>query len=118
MVAALVAAAAVLVLAVPAAGVVRSVASWLSGGHGPDFPVPTGDDVIIASGMNRTPWQIIGSSTDRGLCVFVVHDSREGSGGCGWSRSAFGPANGEGVQHEVTFANGGGWAETFDPGVI
>jgi hypothetical protein len=121
MIAALVAAAAVLVLAVPAVGVVRSVASWLSGGHGPGFPIPTGDDVVLASGVDRTPWRIIASLTDQGLCVNVIHDSQEGasgSGGCGWSSRPFGPANGEGDLHKVTFVNWGGWDAAFTPDVI
>jgi hypothetical protein len=118
---ALVAAVAVVILAVPAAGVVRSVASWLTGGHGPDFPVPTGDDIVLASGISGVPWRIVASSTDQGLCVFVVHGSKEGtagSGGCGWSSQPFGPGNGEGGLHKVTFDNWSGWDSAFDPDVI
>ena len=74
-------------LAVGALGGAGRIRSWLSGGHGPDFPVPTATDVVIASGVAGTPWSIVATPSDQGLCLFLVtkeHGARAGAGSCGY----------------------------------
>jgi hypothetical protein len=74
-------------LAAAALGVVGQVRSWLAGAHGPDAPVPTRPDVVIASGVAGIPWTIVATPSDRGLCLFLVtrlHGQQDGGGGCGY----------------------------------
>lgn len=88
----MIAAAAAVVLAVvlvtTALATVGQVRSWLSGGHGPDFPVPAAADVLIASGFAGVPWRIVATPSDQGLCLFLVtrkNGEPSGAGGCGYS---------------------------------
>ena len=76
------------VLSAAALSAVSHIRSWLSGGHGPDFPVPASADVVIASGRVGVPWTIVATPSDQGLCLFLVtrtNGGRAGSGGCGYS---------------------------------
>jgi hypothetical protein len=76
------------VLTAAALGAGRHIRSWLSGGHGPDFPVPAAADVVIASGVAGVPWRIVATPSDQGLCLFLVtriNGEKSGSGGCGYS---------------------------------
>jgi len=104
---------AMVVLAVPEAGVLQSVPSWLSGGHGPDFPHPTGEDVVLASGVAGIPWRIIATPSDQGLCVFLVfHDPAMGTGGpggCGLIQQPVLPGDAPGSLHHVTGSDWGGY---------
>ncbi len=75
------------ILSIPALGVVGTVKSWLAGGHGPDFPVPTAPDVVIASGKTGVAWRLIATPSNQGLCLFLVshvNGQVAGGGGCGY----------------------------------
>jgi hypothetical protein len=99
------------VVSVPALGVVQHIKSWLAGLHGPDEPVPTAPDVVIASGVAGVPWTIVATPTDRGLCLFLVIEDAEkkaGLGGCGWGSDLFGYQSGTGALHWVGGENGSG----------
>jgi hypothetical protein len=72
------------ILAAAALGGVGRIRSWLSGGHGADFPVPAGADVVVASGVAGEPWTIVATPSDQGLCLFLVTRPQAGSGGCGY----------------------------------
>lgn len=83
--------AAALVLAltavIPALGVAERVTSFFAGWREPDAPVPTGSDVIIASGTAGAQWKIVATTSDRGLCLGLLgkHSSEGwiGTAGCG-----------------------------------
>jgi hypothetical protein len=96
-------------LSATALGVVEHVRSWLAGGRGPDFPVPTGSDVVVAAGKAGAPWQIIATPSDRGLCLFLVTPiltgERAGLGNC-----AMTPAPG----HVISAFGAGGGFDALD----
>jgi hypothetical protein len=76
------------VLSAAALGAGGHIRSWLTGGHGPDFPVPVGADVVIASGHAGVSWRIVATPSNQGLCLFLVtrtNGEKSGSGGCGYS---------------------------------
>ena len=72
------------ILATGALGGIGPVRSWLSGGHGADFPKPAEADVVVASGVAGKPWRIVATPSDEGLCLFLVTGPQAGSGGCGY----------------------------------
>lgn len=113
---------AVAVLAVPAVGAVREVASWLSGGKGPDAPLPLGPDVVLASGVSGVAWRIVATPSDQGLCRFLVvlveDRPRSGLGGCGPSDVRGDPDAGERALHWVQGGNGTGGLDGLNRQII
>ena len=76
------------VLATVAFGVVRPVASWLVGVRDVDSPVPTAQDVVIASGGPAPSWRIVATPSDQGLCLALlthVNGDRIALPSCGYS---------------------------------
>jgi hypothetical protein len=71
------------VLSIPALGVIRSVESWISTWRDPHPPVPVGPDFVVASGVAGSPWKIVATRTDQGLCLFLLTGAATGFGGCG-----------------------------------
>ncbi len=105
------------VLSVPAFGVVRHIKSWLAGQKGPDAIVPTGADVVIASGLAGQAWKIIATPTDQGLCLFLVVEEtgeRAGLGGCGWGSDIRGYSPAASDLHWVEGGNGSGFMAALD----
>jgi hypothetical protein len=66
-----------------ALGVVRDLASFFGAWHDPEAPVPNASDVVIASGEAGSPWRILATTSDRGLCLaLVMAGDNAALGGC------------------------------------
>lgn len=105
------------VLSVPALGVVQHVRSWLSDLKGPDGPIATAPDVVIASGVDGQPWEIVATQTDQGLCLFLLTQrsgERVGLGGCGWASDIRGDPSAPGHLHWIEGGNGSGGVLTLN----
>jgi hypothetical protein len=74
------------VLSIPAFGVAPEIVSFLTGARDPDAPIPTGSDIIVASGEAGVPWKLIATKSDQGLCLgFLYRVNAETHGpGCGY----------------------------------
>jgi hypothetical protein len=99
-----------MVLSVPAFGVVQHVKSWLSDLKGPDEPVATAPDVVIASGVDGQRWKIVATQTDQGLCLFLLTQQfgeQAGLGGCGWASDIRGYGSADDL-HWIAGGNGSG----------
>jgi hypothetical protein len=102
---ALSAAAALLLLAIPASALAPKVASWLNSLKDPDAPVATAPDVIIAMGTSGVEWKLVATDSDQGLCLVLTYTyegDHFGDGGCGdWGEDIYGypsaSSNGRGV---------------------
>jgi hypothetical protein len=97
------AAAAVLLLAVPASALAPKVASWLNGSMDPDAPVATAPDVVIATGTSGVDWKLVATDSDRGLCLVLTY-TYDGDqfvdGGCGgWGEDIYGVPNASPLGH-------------------
>lgn len=117
----LAAAMALVLLGVPAFALAPYVKSWINSWRGPDVPVATASDVVIATGFNGVSWKIVATETDQGLCLFKVYTyegDRMGTGGCGWGTDIVGYASasphGYGADgdelHWVEGSNGSGYS--------
>lgn len=104
-------------LAVPAFGAMRQVASWLTSSKDRDAPVPVASDVVLASGASGAAWEIVATPSNQGLCVFVRLDDRHGTGGCGPSDVRGDPAAG-GAQHWVQGGNGSGGFSRLSSSIV
>jgi hypothetical protein len=78
-------------LSIPAFGVGEEIVSIFGGWRSePDFPapVPSGSDIVVASGKDGVVWKLVANRSDQGLCVGLVYGSgaREevGQAGCGY----------------------------------
>jgi hypothetical protein len=84
---------ALVLLGVPAFALAPYVNSWINSWKGPDVPIATAHDVVIATGVNGVSWKIVATQTDHGLCLFTVYTyegDRMGTGGCGWGTDVIG----------------------------
>jgi hypothetical protein len=89
----LAAALALVLLSVPAFGLVSRFASWINSWKDPDSPAAIAADVVIAAGVSGVPWRVVATQTDQGLCLFTVYQyegDRMGTGGCGWGADIYG----------------------------
>jgi hypothetical protein len=75
------------VLSIPAFGVGPKIVSLFAGMRDPDAAVPTGSDVLIASGEAGVAWKLLATRSDQGLCLDLFHrmgNDRFGGAGCGY----------------------------------
>ncbi len=89
----LAAALALVLLSVPAFGIVSRFASWINSWRDPDSPAAMAPDVVIAAGVSGVHWEVVATETDQGLCLFTVYQyegDRMGTGGCGWGVDIYG----------------------------
>lgn len=112
---------ALVLLGVPAIALAPYMESWINSWKGPDVPVATAPDVVIANGVNGVSWKIVATETDQGLCLFTVDTyggDRRGTGGCGWGTDIVGypsaSPHGYGADgdrlHWVEGSNGSGYS--------
>ncbi len=105
-------------LAVPAFGAVRQVASWLTGSKDRDAPIPLASDVVLASGVSGAGWEIVATPSTQGLCTFVRTEDGHGLGGCGPSDVRGDPAAGDNAAHWVQGGNGSGGLSRLNRSIV
>jgi hypothetical protein len=120
---------ALILVSVPAFGLVSRFASWINSWKDPDSPVATGPDVVIASGVSGVHWRVVATETDEGLCLFTVYQyegDRIGTGGCGWGTNIYGypsaAPHGYGADgdelHWVEGSNGSGYSAGLSQRIV